>query len=398
MIMVQELIMPETQETFPYSDLQHYFASSITEIEREDWNRLAGEENPFTRYEFFKALEISGCTSADTGWQPHHLVIRIEGETVGLVPLFLKTNSYGEYVFDWSWARAYQQAGFNYYPKLISAIPFTPSTGERVFLSKAVARASLLKLIVSILNDETRANKFSSWHLLFPEAELSNELKDQGTIQRVGTQYHWFNRGYKTFDSYLSAMSSRKRKSIRKERGAVSASGIEFRVIEGASITPGDWERFILFYLTTYAVRGQAGYLNKEFFERIGESIPHQLFLIFAVRNGEDIAGSLFFKSKTHLFGRYWGCLEEEAFLHFETCYYQGIDYAISNGFKVFDAGAQGEHKIKRGFEPILTYSNHWLADSRFSSAVTNFVNEEKPHIEDYMGAASTMLPFKKDL
>lgn len=390
--------MPETQETSSYSALKHYFATSITEIEREDWNRLAGEENPFTRYEFFEALEVSGCTSADTGWQPHHLVIRIEEETVGLVPLFLKTNSYGEYVFDWSWARAYQQAGFDYYPKLISAIPFTPSTGERIFLSENIARPPLLKSIVSILNDETREQKISSWHLLFPKADLSNELKGQGTIQRVGTQYHWSNRGYDNFDNFLSAMSSRKRKSIRKERKAVSANGIEFRVVEGASIRPNDWERFILFYLTTYAVRGQAGYLNKDFFERIGESMSDQLFLIFAVRNGEDIAGALFFKNKTQLFGRYWGCLEEESFLHFETCYYQGIDYAISNGLKVFDAGAQGEHKIKRGFEPILTYSNHWLADSQFAAAVTNFVNEEKPHIEEYIGAASTMLPFKKDL
>lgn len=390
--------MPETQETSSYSALKHYFATSITEIEREDWNRLAGEENPFTRYEFFEALEVSGCTSADTGWQPHHLVIRIEEETVGLVPLFLKTNSYGEYVFDWSWARAYQQAGFDYYPKLISAIPFTPSTGERIFLSENIARPLLLKSIVSILNDETREQKISSWHLLFPKADLSNELKGQGTIQRVGTQYHWSNRGYGNFDNFLSAMSSRKRKSIRKERKAVSANGIEFRVVEGASIRPDDWERFILFYLTTYAVRGQAGYLNKDFFERIGESMSDQLFLIFAVRNGEDIAGALFFKNKTQLFGRYWGCLEEESFLHFETCYYQGIDYAISNGLKVFDAGAQGEHKIKRGFEPILTYSNHWLADSQFAAAVTNFVNEEKPHIEEYIGAASTMLPFKKDL
>lgn len=390
--------MPETQETSSYSAFKHYFATSITEIEREDWNRLAGEENPFTRYEFFEALEVSGCTSADTGWQPHHLVIRIEEETVGLVPLFLKTNSYGEYVFDWSWARAYQQAGFDYYPKLISAIPFTPSTGERIFLSENIARPLLLKSIVSILNDETREQKISSWHLLFPKADLSNELKGQGTIQRVGTQYHWSNRGYGNFDNFLSAMSSRKRKSIRKERKAVSANGIEFRVVEGASIRPDDWERFILFYLTTYAVRGQAGYLNKDFFERIGESMSDQLFLIFAVRNGEDIAGALFFKNKTQLFGRYWGCLEEESFLHFETCYYQGIDYAISNGLKVFDAGAQGEHKIKRGFEPILTYSNHWLADSQFAAAVTNFVNEEKPHIEEYIGAASTMLPFKKDL
>ncbi len=390
--------MPETPEPFSYSALKHDFVSSITKIDCEDWNRLAGKENPFTRYEFFEALEVSKCTSKESGWQPHHLVIRIEEETVGILPLFLKTNSYGEYVFDWSWARAYEQAGLNYYPKLISAIPFTPSAGERVFLSKNVARASLLKSIVAILNDEARENKFSSWHLLFPEAELSRELSEQGAIQRVGTQYHWFNRGYKDFDSFLLAMSSRKRKSIRKERNAVSASGIRFRIIEGPSITHEDWGKFILFYLTTYAVRGQAGYLNKDFFKRIGESMPDQLFLIFAVRNGEDIAGALFFKNKTHLFGRYWGCLEEEAFLHFETCYYQGIDYAIANKVKVFDAGAQGEHKIKRGFEPIMTYSNHWLANPQFAAAVTNFVNEEKPHIEEYMSEASLMLPFKTNV
>jgi predicted N-acyltransferase len=382
------------------------FVSSIEEIGRDRWNALTGTTNPFTRYEFLHALETTGCTSEKSGWQPHHAVVyRGSGGTgnsledrsqlLAVMPLYLKTNSWGEYVFDWSWANAYQSYGFDYYPKLVTAAPFTPSSGRRIFIDESQDREALLKLLIAKTEENAGVLGASSWHVLFPLEEEYEALSDLGLLRRIATQFHWQNRDYESFDDFLNDLNSRKRKSIRKERKQVSEQGISFRITEGEAISDEQWSDFYLYYQTTYLSRGMQGYLKRVFFKTIATTMPEQIFLVNAVKDGKDIAAALFFKNGEKLFGRYWGCRSEYQFLHFETCYYQGLDYAIKHGLRVFDAGAQGEHKIQRGFRPITTYSSHWIANKGFSDAIENFLKEERPHILGYQRDASSLLPFR---
>jgi len=385
------------------------FVSSIEEIGRERWNALTGTSNPFTRYEFLHALETTGCTTAQSGWQPYHAVVYggTEGNegtgesdedfppVLAVMPLYLKTNSWGEYVFDWSWANAYQSYGFDYYPKFVTAVPFTPSFGRRIFIAQSQGQAALLNLIVEKTREKAEVLGASSWHVLFPLEEEYESLSELGLLTRIATQFHWQNRGYGNFDDFLNDLNSRKRKSIRKERKQVSEQGIRFRVTEGDAISDEQWADFYLYYQTTYLTRGMQGYLKRTFFKTIAKTMPEQLFLVNAVKDGRDIAAALFFKNEEKLFGRYWGCRNEYQFLHFETCYYQGLDYAIEHGLQIFDAGAQGEHKIQRGFRPVTTYSNHWIGNPGFSDAIANFLREERPHILGYQRDASSLLPFR---
>lgn len=384
------------------------YVSSIEEIGRDRWNALTGTANPFTRYEFLHALETTGCTNEKSGWQPHHAVVYsgtgsaeegLEGgsQLLAVMPLYLKTNSWGEYVFDWSWANAYQSYGFDYYPKLVTATPFTPSFGRRIFFAESQDRAALLKLLVEKTKEEAGVLGASSWHVLFPLEEEYEVLSDLGLLRRIATQFHWQNRDYENFDDFLNDLNSRKRKSIRKERRQVSEQGICFTVTEGEAISDQQWSDFYLYYQTTYLSRGMQGYLKRVFFKTIATTMPEQIFLVNAVKEGKDIAAALFFKNGEKLFGRYWGCRSEYQFLHFETCYYQGLDYAIKHGLRVFDAGAQGEHKIQRGFRPITTYSNHWIANSGFSDAIETFLKEERPHILAYQRDAGSLLPFRNN-
>lgn len=383
------------------------FVNSIEDIGLEAWNSCAGSQNPFTRYEFLHALESTGCTTAATGWQPHHASVRhaATGELVAVVPVYLKTNSYGEYVFDWSWANAYQGNGLSYYPKLLTAVPFTPSEGSRILLNDASLLNSVAEGLVPALEAEAQRVKASSYHLLFPNPAERAAFASSKLVERMGSQFHWHNRDYEDFDAFLATMTSRKRKSIRKEREATAAAGFRFRRTEGAMISPQQWADFSLFYHRTYLVRGQQGYLSQRFFERLGETMPEQILLIEALRSKGvecDLAGdgvcaaALFFKSNSQLFGRYWGSTSDQPLLHFETCYYQGQDYCIEHGLRSFDSGAQGEHKIQRGFEPKSTYSLHWLAHEGFAAAVANFVEQERPHIENYIADAATLLPFRQ--
>lgn len=379
--------------------LELNFVDSIAEIGAATWNGLAGTAEPFTRYEFLWGLECTRCTTVATGWQPHHVIVyAVDGDrrtAVAVMPLYLKTNSYGEYVFDWSWANAYQSHGFNYYPKFVTAVPFTPSTGGRIFIDPEYDLQAIVQLITGKIVEKATALQASSWHVLFPLPEQHTALTEAGLMPRIGCQFHWHNKGYRDFEHFLESFNSRKRKNIRKERQRVSEAGIVFERVEGADIDGARWQRFYDFYQSTYMMRGMQGYLTLEFFEFLSAQMPEQVFMIVARQGGRDIAAALFFKSETTLYGRYWGSLHDYQFLHFETCYYQGQDYAIAQGLQRFDSGAQGEHKIQRGFEPIITCSNHWIREEGFARAIARFLEEEQAHIEQYREQASGLLPFK---
>ena len=370
--------------------------ASIDEIAQADWDRLAGQANPFLRYEFFQALEQSGCTTTATGWQPCHLVFRVDGQIAGLAPAYLKTHSMGEYVFDWAWADAYQRHGLNYYPKLLIAIPFTPSQGPRLLLDPLLRNRLGDGRLRDLLDTLITRLDAHSWHLLFPDAADQALLGHAGELHRIGCQFHWHNREYGNFEDFLGQLTSRKRKSIRRERRQVAEQGISFRRFHGRDIPDHVLAAFHVFYQATYLKRGQRPYLNQSFFERVRAHLPEHLYLIIAVRDGEMIAGALFLRGEDTLYGRYWGCLDEYNHLHFETCYYQGIELAIDLGLQRFDAGAQGEHKLVRGFEPVLTHSWHDVRHPGFRDAIAAFVQDEAEQVEGYFQESFTLLPFRR--
>lgn len=369
---------------------------SIDDIPQADWEKLAGRDNPFLRYEFFQALEQSGCTRAETGWQPCHLIFRTGGELAGFAPAYLKSHSMGEYVFDWAWADAYQRYGLDYYPKLLIAVPFTPSQGPRLLLNDTLReqiRAQRLHDLLDTLISHLGAH---SWHLLFPDSADQALLQHDDQLHRLGCQFHWHNRRYKSFEDFLAELTSRKRKSIRKERRQVAEQGITFARFQGQDIPDHVLAAFYVFYQATYLKRGQRPYLNKRFFELVRETLPEHLHLTMAIRDGEMIAGALFLAGGETLYGRYWGCLDEYNHLHFETCYYQGIELAIELGLQHFDAGAQGEHKLVRGFEPVITHSWHGIAHPGFREAIEAFTEDEAEQVLGYFEQAGSLLPFRE--
>lgn len=375
------------------------FINSICKVDANEWNRVTGINYPFTRHEFLKALEESEATVKKTGWQAQHALVYREDTLIAVLPLYIKDHSYGEYVFDFAWANAYQHHGIEYYPKLLSAIPFTPATGQRICFSNGESEQEITNTLYNAIEQHARKISASSWHLLFPFEETSNFLNSLGAKQRTGVQFHWRNCDYHSFDDFLSTFSSRKRKNIKKERRRVVEQGIELEVYEGADIPHSLWETFYHFYQMTYIKRsGHGGYLQQAFFEKIAREIPEHLVLVMARHNNQYIAGALNLKDSDTLYGRYWGCIKELDQLHFEACYYQGIEYCIKQKLKYFDPGAQGEHKIQRGFRPTKTYSNHLILDERFKTAIDNFLEEEASHTEIYQKEAEQYLPFKKNL
>jgi predicted N-acyltransferase len=372
------------------------FLASLDQIDARDWNALTGVDYPFLRHEFLYGLERSGCTTAESGWQPCHLVLREGATPRAVLPLYLKSHSYGEYVFDWSWADAWRQAGLHYYPKLVSAIPFTPATGPRLSCNPGLATDTAWEIALGAIKEFAEARELSSWHLLFPEPDISESLLRTGLPQRSATQFHWFNQGYSDFDDFLSGFTSRKRKSLKRERKRVAEQGLALTTKVGSEIRDVDWERFHHFYQLTYAKRsGHGGYLTGEFFTEVAPSLGEQVIMVQAESEGEVVAAALYFRSADTLYGRYWGCRREFDCLHFEACYYQGIEFCIRHGLGRFDPGAQGEHKIQRGFRPIETYSNHWIADPRLADAVRDFTRRERQHTNAYMTEAETLLPFR---
>jgi len=388
------------------------------EASRVLWNNFNAADNPFCRYEFLAALENSGCCTAETGWQPQHILVRdTSGHCLAAIPSYLKSNSNGEYVFDWAWADAYYRNGLQYYPKLLSAIPFTPSAGPRILSKHQVPDDDLLQFIRDAVVDHIKQTSISGWHMLFPDnvnmksgrffndsAPMPTTKKPSGSrlqtnkqpLIRHGTQFHWFNQDYDNFAGFLADLTSRKRKNIRKEREKVAQAGVSCQWLPGPDIDDNVLEHFFRFYQLTYLKRGQQPYLNKRFFRQLLDTMPDQIHLLLAKHKHKIVAGSLFFSNEKTLYGRYWGCTDEFRHLHFECCYYQGIEFAIQQGLKHFDAGAQGEHKIQRGFEPIPTHSLHWITHPGFRAAIADFVKQEKAGVEAYMRDAETYLPFKQ--
>lgn len=380
------------------------FIDNIQDCSADDWNKLwrhtCKDRYPFLRHEFLAALENSGSvdnhTVKDTGWRPHHLLVFNDNQLSAALPLYIKSHSWGEYVFDFVWAEAYERAALEYYPKLINAVPFTPCSGPRL-LHNSLDTSDLWNRISSTLDSECQNLRLSGWHSLFLPESQSTHLQPKYP-QRLGCQFHWFNQKYHSFNDFLSGMTSRKRKAINKERRQIQQQGIVFKAKTGTDISFDDWRQFHHFYQITYAKRsGHGGYLSEEFFHSIGETMSDNIVLISAFDNsGQIIAAALNFRSDNCLYGRYWGCLQEYNFLHFETCYYQGIDYAIKEGLQRFDAGAQGEHKIARGFEPIFTYSNHAIVEPRFTAPINDFIRREAIEVKHYQADACSYLPFKE--
>jgi predicted N-acyltransferase len=300
-------------------------------------------------------------------------------------------------VFDWSWADAWQRSGLSYYPKLVSAIPFTPATGPRLSIRSGADTGATWEIALKAIRQFADKQEISSWHLLFPTEDVSSRLLAAGLHQRAATQFHWFNEGYQNFDEFLAGFTSRKRKSLRRERARVAEQGLVLTTLCGDEISEQHWHQFHHFYQMTYAKRsGHGGYLTGAFFTETAPKLGEQAIMVLAYLQDRAVAGALYFRSGDTLFGRYWGCEREYDCLHFEACYYQGIEYCIANGIKRFDPGAQGEHKIQRGFRPVPTWSNHWIADPRLSDAVGDFTRGEASHNEAYLKGASTLLPFKE--
>lgn len=361
-----------------------------------DWDAVADTRYPFLRHHFLYGLELTDCTTARTGWQPCHLVLRQGERIVAVMPLYLKSHSYGEYVFDWSWSDAWRQSGLEYYPKLLTAIPFTPATGPRLCCVPDVDAQHMLRAVLQAIKSFASERGLSSWHLLFPNGETSEQLLAMGMHRRAATQFHWVNQGYNTFDDFLATFNSRKRKSLKRERRRVEEQGLTLNTLTGDEISPADWEQFYRFYQMTYGKRsGHGGYLTREFFLETAAKMGSSVIMCLANLDTRPVAGALYFQSHDTLYGRYWGCEHEFDCLHFEACYYQGIEYCIANGLRRFDPGAQGEHKIQRGFQPVDTWSNHWIADPQLSDAVGDFTRREAEHNTAYQASAASLLPFK---
>jgi len=379
------------------------FISSISKIAKTDWQTLCGTDFPFTRYEFLASLENSGAAVSSTGWRAHHTLVYDDNRLIAVMPGYLKDHSYGEFVFDFQWAEAYQRSGLPYYPKLISAIPFSPVTGPRLCVRDGCDVKNIAAVVLETIKQITQEKNLSSWHVLFPEKLEADIFTELGLLTRMAVHFQWFNKNsfdannsYASFNDFLETFSSRKRKNLRKEREKVAEQGITLQRVEGKNITTEMWERFYHFYQLTYAKRsGHGGYLSKDFFSALGNTMPENLMMVVAYKDNNIIAAALNLKDKTTLYGRYWGCYEEYDFLHFETCYYQGIEYCIDNNLQRFDPGVQGEHKIQRGFTPVYTYSNHWIADARFRDAIADFLMREQKHIALYKEQAESLLPFK---
>jgi predicted N-acyltransferase len=371
-----------------------HIASSLSEVGQPAWDGLLARQdkpNPFLSFAFLDALHESGSASIDSGWQPQFITMYDGDELVAAMPLYVKMHSYGEYVFDWAWADAYQRNGLDYYPKLLSAIPFTPVTGPRLMARDAAARAAL----VAVLRGTQGASRVSSTHILYPPAEQVQELADAGFMLRSGVQFHWLNAGYASFEEFLETLEKKKRKNIRAERRKVREAGVTLRRVLGMDATEADWRLFNRCYQHTYAAHRSTPYLNLDFFLRIGRTMPEHILLIIAERNGEAIASSLVIHTADTLFGRYWGELEHVPCLHFEAAYYQPLEFCIEQKIAVFEGGAQGEHKMARGFLPTKTWSAHWLAHPGFADAIERFLEREQGGIDDYIDELHDRNPFK---
>ncbi len=375
------------------------FNSSIEEISKKEWDSLVNiVDYPFLKHDFLKLLENTSCVGAETGWIPLHISISRDDELIAAMPLYLKSHSQGEFVFDHSWANAFYQHGLDYYPKLVSSIPHTPASGPRFLLKDGENQKELFSLMKEGVKIIAKKNNISSWHILFPEEREINFYENSNLSIRKNAQFVWFNQNFKSFEDYLDSFRARHRKNVKKERSKIKKQDLIIETFSEEEINYDLLDKFYKFYLSTNIKRsGFSGYLTKQFFLNFPSNLFKNLVIVLAKKksNNEMVGGSLFFKDDKNLYGRYWGCIEEFDCLHFECCYYQGIEYCIKNKLKRFDPGVQGEHKIKRGFSPTETYSAHWIADDRFREAIDDFVIKEERHINLYLEDAKKLLPFK---
>jgi predicted N-acyltransferase len=368
---------------------------SMAQVDGGTWNRLNGDAYPFLRHEFLLALEQSGAICEQTGWLCSHFQVFDQGQLVAVMPLYLKHHSWGEYVFDQQWAQAYHQQGLAYYPKWLTAIPLTPCQGSRIIMKESVDPLKVTRILLNFIEQLSEQQGVSSWHCLFPELHQVELLQSLDLNIREGVQFHWFNRDYHDFDDFLQTLTASKRKMIKRERRKVSEQGVSLLRIAGKDVSELQWQVFFQFYAATYLKRDSQPYLNLAFFQQIAVSMSDQLLLVLAIKGNHYVGAALSFVGKDTLYGRYWGCHEEYNSLHFEACYYQGLDYCIEHGLQRFDSGAQGEHKISRGFEPITTYSAHWIKDAHFATAINHFLDREKKSVRHYQHDAASYLPFK---
>jgi uncharacterized protein len=369
--------------------------TSLADIAAADWDRVANPAgqpfHPFVAHGFLNALEESGSAVAQSGWAAQHLVLEDTGHVVGAVPCYLKSHSQGEYVFDHGWAEAYQRAGGRYYPKLQVAVPFSPVPGPRLLAATAEGKAALLSGLVA----QVKTARASSAHITFmPETDW--QAAPEHWLKRQDIQFHWHNNGYASFDDFLAALSSNKRKNIRKERRAVAENGITFQHVTGADLTENHWDHFYAFYMDTGSRKWGRPYLTRKFFSLLGETMKEHVLLVLAIRGGKIIAGALNMIGGDRLYGRNWGCAEDHPFLHFETCYYQAIDFAIARGLKVVEAGAQGDHKLARGYVPVKTHSLHYLAHPGLSRAVAEYLEQERAAVDEQRQLLAEHAPFRQ--
>ncbi len=372
-------------------------APRIADVDAAAWDACAGADNPFVSHAFLSVLEDSGTVCGDTGWLPQHLVIEDEtGALLGAVPGYLKSHSHGEYVFDWGWADAFERAGGEYYPKLQVSVPFSPVTGPRLLARPGAGQERTRTLLLAGLTELARQHEVSSFHVTFCTEPEWRMMGDAGLLRRVGQQFHWHNRGYRTFDDFLAALSSRKRKMIRKEREVANSGGITIETLTGDALGDRHMEAFYRFYLNTVDRKWANAYLNREFFHMLRARLSSRIALVMAFLDGEPIAGALNLIGSDTLYGRNWGAAHRFKGLYFEACFYRAIEFAIENGLARVEAGAQGPHKISRGYVPSPTYSAHWIRDKGFRDAVESFLDRERPMMRDEMAALTHHTPFRK--
>jgi len=370
------------------------FHAQLQEIPAAAWNALRVDDNPFLDHAFLCGLERHGCATIDNGWQPHHLGLYEGGRLVAAAPAYLKFDSHGEFVFDWSWAHAHARHGLDYYPKLLCAVPYSPVGGTRLLAGSGTDAAALRAALVGALRGEARRLGLSSAHLNFAAASDIDALDGSDWLPRFDWQFHWRNEGWRCFDDFLASLSHKKRKNIRQERAQVARAGVACEVRHGDELDDAEWQALYVLYRSTFAEKGNHAALTLAFFRHLGAALPRNVVAVLCRRGGRIVAGSLMLRSSTTLYGRYWGCHEQVSGLHFEACYYQGIDYCLRQGLATFEPGAQGEHKLARGFLPVRTHSFHWIADARFRAAIAAALQHEAEALDAYGAELAAHSPY----
>lgn len=370
---------------------------SLHAVSADEWNVLAGPQFPFIQYEFLIALENSGAVGKEYGWITNFFLAYDDDKLVGALPVYIKFNSYGEFVFDWAWADAYQQNGLRYYPKLVTSIPYTPATGPRILIQDHSQYKNIADELINAVVSFAKKSQVSSFHCLFTsERDTSYFENNSQFMMRLGCQFHWSNNNYSSFSHYLDQLTSKKRKQIKRERRIVKEQDISFEILDGTTATEHHWDIYHRFYESTFDRKSGTATLSKEFFKEIAKTMPESIVLVLAKHQDNYVASAFNLKGTDTLYGRHWGCFEEFDNLHFEACYYQGLDYCIENGLKSFEPGAQGEHKIARGFMPTKTWSAHWISHPQFSESIKNFLTHETDGMLNYIEELNQHSPFKK--